>query len=501
MKSKLFSIWLTVLFIFASAISMTPTSSDVGQMEYLSIKGLQNESLFVGDSFTVFLPFCFDSPKSKAVQTKVKFQMNSAGTWRSIGTRQFEKSPYCKGNPKLQYLISFKYRISKVGDLELRMIYPGSETRAIAQVYSSRSERDRANAKRDEINIESGDIDRILTPFNDGKLAKSEVGLFLRKTTNENPSYSKNGSVFFEPASSIKTLIGLAVMLDVARGNLKVDDAFIYFNYPNSTFGGGKYTCPIPSDEKSENAVTTSISEGYRMMMQDSDNRTTRGFVRLIGLKRINELAKSIGMKDTSLEQDFLGCGWRDKKQNVTTLQDLSRLYASAASLEFLPNTNKANETFWNGMLYFYYDSYLSISTKDKLANLINQEAKSLEIPDSKLSLFKVNFWYRGKGGSYDMDCNSLGNSNGYCDQLRHLSLHRSFFASICIPILRAPNSQPECERYEGGWFAKGMVLPQGTPTSDNPAVSTAREEYLLFSAFLEVLRPEIRRALQTFKE
>jgi beta-lactamase class A len=485
---------IAVLSIVISGSLQQSANSEVSEIEYNSIKGLQDETLFAGDQVLIYLPRCFKSTAPNSPLMKAKLEIKNSG-WKPTGKRIIATSQYCTKNAKYPYAIRFKLEALKVGSLELRLTYPGSTTHVSARVLPSVAALQKENEDQDRANFLSQNIERILSPLKEGKFTSAHIGIFLEKANSRSPIIARNESLAFEPASTLKVLVGLAIMKEVAEGTLKIDDSLIYFNYPNSTFNGGKDTCPIQSDEILKNSVVTSISEGYKMMMRNSDNRTTRAFVRLLGLKKLNDLASSLGMASTKFEQDFMGCGWRDGKRNLTTLEDLSRLYSAALTPDVLPNSNRAAEAFWNGMSNTYFEAEWPATTPQyELKEMIVSEASSLGLNGDELSLFLRDFRYRGKGGSYNLPCPSLSDSTGSCDSIRHQLLHRSEFISICVPVKFSSSTKSEitCDWYQGGWFTNDLIIPS--------SLDARRQESQAMSALHTALRPVIRKSLLSFK-
>ena len=502
MQKKIFS-YFTVFFISISTIVISGHEATAANREisFYSINGLDEEKLFKGENIRVYLPLCMTYHQAKYYRNFVKLQLLNAKKWSNIGKSEITKNEICANKKNLNYIIRSNWEVSDMGllsdnlsvaNVQIRMKSPNKLEPANIYIYRSAEASSFLNDVEDLEAEKSGDIEKILSPLKQGKLETSDIGIVLKRAKSPQPIYSKNINLPFEPASSIKTLVGFTLMREVALGKIKLDDSILYFNYPNSTFEGGKDTCPIKEDEISQNKVSETISDAYKMMMRDSDNRTTRAFVQLLGVEKIQKTAKSLGMTSTEFQQDRIGCGWSGGKKNSTTLTDLSLLYENTLNVEAFSQSSIAFQTFWNGMTNGSYNGeFTGFNSKGKLEKIINEEAQKIGLSNIAIDEFKQKFILRGKGGSYDFNCESQKNKG--CDYFAHKLVNRSFFLSVCIPIkvTRSINEDVECDWHQGGWFLNNMILRN--------SVVTWRQESIMYTAFLSLLRSEIARGLKTF--
>jgi hypothetical protein len=201
-------------------------------------------------------------------------------------------------------------------------------------------------------------------------------------------------STVFEPASAIKVMHELAELRRVAGGSDSLSTRADWYKNPDRTAeneGDGPNTCPDYS-ESTTTAVRTSIRQMIYGTMWDSDNRLTRGLtLHLGGLATLNSLATTLGMTNTHLDQDRIGCGWLDDKKNATTLADLSRLYELATDGTALDPSQLPN----------FIDLMINDHSWSTLDPIVDSEAAKLNLTAAKIAAFKAGVLYYGKGGSY----------------------------------------------------------------------------------------------------
>jgi beta-lactamase class A len=309
------------------------------------------------------------------------------------------------------------------------------------------------------------------------------LGLYLREVGEPVPQFSLNAAEPFEPASAIKVLPGLALMREIAATGTKPGDLAVFYNYPSSRSVknpgmAAKDYCPAPVDEIEDNAMPTTLSNVYRTMMRDSDNRTTRTLLLRYGVGPLNEMAKKVGMQKTRLEQDLIGCGWDGGKRNTTTLNDLAALYEGVHTKKYLADSDGAWLAFW--------DDAAAGAASSQIAKVVSEEAKQLGLDEDAVKAFLAAYVVRGKGGSYDIACKGLHPS---CTTKKQSLIIRSEAGRMCLPEFK--NKNAVCRFYLTGFFLDGLVVPTGTDVG--PRVEAWRR------AQAEMLRPLIRRSLQTW--
>lgn len=214
-----------------------------------------------------------------------------------------------------------------------------------------------------------------------------------------------NGQRRAETASALKVLHLLHTMRKVQAGtDFLASNNFIYYDYYYTTDNAYKDRCPIAEQEiPSHQQPTITLETGLDWMMDDSDNRTTRGVVlRYGGFAPINATAAWARLSGTTLRHN-IGCAYRDPNlnwtfspatvRNDTTAADLASIYEGVWTGELLSATHRARGEF----LESAFDNH---GVSDDLRAVIIQEAVKL----NKFAIAaefanQVRQW--GKGGSY----------------------------------------------------------------------------------------------------
>ena len=221
-----------------------------------------------------------------------------------------------------------------------------------------------------------------------------------------------NGKRRAETASALKVLHLLHTMKQVQAGTDWLNSTnFVYFNYDDGSYGltDPWKRCPIPSQENagSWNEVVTTLEWGVDQMMDNSDNRTTRGVVLRYGgsFAPFNATAAAAGLTDTTLRHD-IGCGYADLdtnpytyspaiKRNETTAADLAKIYEGVWAGRLLPSGSSARREFLES-------AFSGTGATGQVQDIIDEEAAVLgksAIAQQFGALVKT--W--GKGGTYNI--------------------------------------------------------------------------------------------------
>jgi hypothetical protein len=173
---------------------------------------------------------------------------------------------------------------------------------------------------------------------NDSNAETSRVGQILRNgTPGETGLYLKqvDGPVLaslqagfqYDPASSIKILVGYHLMHQVDLGNISLGT--IVPTYAPNPSGS---SCPVNT------TVTGSESVGAALtaMLENSDNVRTRMFIDRFGFSALNQTAQGLGMTSTSLTI-YPGCGIT----NQMTLSDAAKVYEGIADGSLLSASSR----------------------------------------------------------------------------------------------------------------------------------------------------------------
>ena len=199
-----------------------------------------------------------------------------------------------------------------------------------------------------------------------------------------------NSSFRFEPASTIKVLYLTYALQRVQAGTDSLSSSFTYYVDPSDPTNPG--VCPSTAWEVPANAVTTTLGNALALMMQNSDNRVTRGMEERYGIANVQSMATSLGMSKTGLRQAFIGCGFQGGVRNELTLTDAATLYASVQRHVAL-NAASAKK-------FFSIEAGGVPSSTDYLTTVVDQEAAKLG-KSSIAAKFLAAMNNRWKGGSY----------------------------------------------------------------------------------------------------
>lgn len=230
---------------------------------------------------------------------------------------------------------------------------------------------------------------------NNSNAATSRVGQILRSGTDgETGLYLKQvgGGVqaalqetrIFEPASSIKILIGLHAMRQVDAGVSSLGQSVVVYAPPAS---GSCPTSTITGTEPMGNAILA--------MLENSDNQRTKAMIDTYGMAAINQTAADIGLAGTHLNHDP-GCG--GPPANQLTLSDAGVIYEGIASGTLLSSTNRPE-------LYSRMPAQAGDFTgiQSAVNAIIDAEAPAFGLNATEISQFKTRLSTHYKAGGYTL--------------------------------------------------------------------------------------------------
>lgn len=230
---------------------------------------------------------------------------------------------------------------------------------------------------------------------NNSNAATTRVGQILRSGTDgETGMYLKQvgggiqaalqESRIFEPASSIKILVGLHAMRAVDAGTSSLSqNVVVYAATPSSS-------CPsntITGTEPMGNAILA--------MLENSDNQRTKAMINTYGMAAINNTAASIGLTGTHLNH-YPGCG--GPPANQLTLADAGVIYEGIASGTLLSSTNRPE-------LYARMPAQAGDFTgiQSAVNAIVNAEAPAFGLSATEISQFKTRLLTHYKAGGYTL--------------------------------------------------------------------------------------------------
>ncbi len=230
---------------------------------------------------------------------------------------------------------------------------------------------------------------------NNSNAATSRVGQILRSGTDgETGLYLKQvgGGVqaalqetrIFEPASSIKILIGLHAMRQVDAGVSSLGQNVVVYAPPAS---GSCPTSTIIGTEPMGNAILA--------MLENSDNQRTKAMIDTYGMAAINQTAANIGLTGTHLNH-YPGCG--GPPANQLTLSDAGVIYEGIANGTLLSSTNRPE-------LYSRMPAQAGDFTgiQSAVNSMIDAEAPAFGLNATEISQFKTRLLTHYKAGGYTL--------------------------------------------------------------------------------------------------
>lgn len=229
---------------------------------------------------------------------------------------------------------------------------------------------------------------------NNSNAATSRVGQILRNGTDgETGLYLKQigGGVqaglqenrVFEPASSIKILIGLHAMRQVDAGASLSQNVIVYA--PPAS--GSCPTSTITGVEPMGNAILA--------MLENSDNNRTKAMIDTYGFAAINQTAQAIGLTGTHLNH-YPGCG--GPPANQLTLSDAGLIYEGIANGTLLSSTNRPS--LYSRMPAQAGDFTGIVSAANAI---IDAEAPAFGLTATEISQFKSRLLTHYKAGGYTL--------------------------------------------------------------------------------------------------
>jgi hypothetical protein len=214
-----------------------------------------------------------------------------------------------------------------------------------------------------------------------------------------------------------------------------------------------------------------SLEDALNQMMTISDNRTTQAVRVLFGEDNINITAQMLGMTNT-LIQHRIGCAGDIKDEedeivdfgaathhNETTLFDIGILYEKVAKDEVLTSSQYKDK---------FYSLMSNQSNSTFFKEIVDEEAKVLCLDPGRTRSFKNQIKFAWKGGSYDISGEK----------------YRSVAGWIQLPFREEGST--ELRDYTFGVYIDGAT--------------TLNEDFSIFTPAKELLRDEIRKAMETFK-
>jgi hypothetical protein len=288
---------------------------------------------------------------------------------------------------------------------------------------------------------------------------------FLLKQVGGSQQAGLQTSVAFEPASALKVLYHYtAIASEQAGGTHDADPVAYTYNSADSTNGD---ICP--DDYSSVGAKT--LKDADTLMMQQSDNRMTKGILLKYGKAAMLNEATHLNMTHTAINHN-IGCPTA-ATHNSTSLGDLSALYSAYQS-----KTDITNATWWTNFRTRMLNDANYSGFKTNFCSLVSTEATKLGKSSATATAFCNKVTWIAKGGSYQYGGDNVTSPISWANG-----------SLITIPYKVSGTVTPRAYFY-GDYFDQ----VQFTTASAKSALSTART-----TAFNTAMRPYVDAALGTW--
>ncbi|HVE85520.1 MAG TPA: serine hydrolase [Myxococcales bacterium] len=279
-----------------------------------------------------------------------------------------------------------------------------------------------------------------------------ETGLYLKPAGGSVQANLQEGRIF-EPASSIKILIGLHAMRQVDAGLASLSQSVVVYAPPAS---GSCPTSTVTGTETMGNAIL--------QMLENSDNQRTRAMIDTFGFAAINQTAADVGLTGTHLNH-YPGCG--GPVANEFTLADAGKIYEGIANATLL--TTSSRDALYARMPA---DAGDFTGIQGAVNAIVDAEAPAFGLTATEISQFKSRLDTHYKAGGYTL-CGS-----GTCLE------YRSVAGSAEVP--QCTRGLVGNRNYVWGIFIDGAT----SATAANNTFNAAKAE---------PLREPIRSALSTW--
>jgi uncharacterized protein YodC (DUF2158 family) len=288
---------------------------------------------------------------------------------------------------------------------------------------------------------------------------------FELKQLNGGDLASLQSTKQFEPASALKVLYHYVSIRNEQAGTTLDSTPITYHYNPADPTNGG--ICP----DSYANTATTTLKNADTLMMQNSDNRMTRGILEKYGKAAMLAQASALGMTSTTINHN-IGCPTA-ATHNRTTLSDLDKVYEAYQNRTDI-NTGKWHSQFRQRML----NDVNNPSAVNSLCTVVHQEATALGKPSALADRFCLKITWMAKGGSYQ-----YGGSLPWTISWANGSL-------TSLPFKTSSGANLYRYYYYGDFVDNTTI----NSTAEQDAIANARN-----TAYLEALRPSIDSALQTW--
>jgi hypothetical protein len=234
------------------------------------------------------------------------------------------------------------------------------------------------------LNSLSGKLWSIVAP----RIDSGSYGFYLKQVGGSTTLAGVQSTLKYEPASALKVLYHAKSIHQEALGTTTDSTVITYHYNPADTTNGG--ICP--DDYASTN--TTNLKNADTLMMQNSDNRMTRGVLEKYTKPAMLSYAAALGLTSTSINHN-IGCP-TSATHNYTTLVDLGRIYEA-----FQNGTVTTNATWKSQFRSRMLNESNYSGFKNLICPIVQQEASSLGKSATVATNFCNAMTFIAKGGDY----------------------------------------------------------------------------------------------------
>lgn len=332
--------------------------------------------------------------------------------------------------------------------------------RIIAVVsYMVNGVKHQAAAMTENLNSASQTLRNIIAPNVDS----GAYGFYLKRVGGSTLA-ALQSTKQYEPASALKVLYHAKSIHEEALGNT-TDSTTITYHYNNLADPNDGDICP----DDYATTTTTNLKNADTLMMQNSDNRMTRGILEKYTKTAMLNYATSLGLTSTEIHHN-IGCG---TPHNKTTLVDLGKVYEAFQNGTVTANSSWRTQ-FRSRMLN---ETNYEPNYHNSICPIVNQEATALgKSPDTATSFCNAITWI-AKGGSYQ-----------YADNFPY-TVSWDGLSLTGLPYKSSGVVAPKY--FVFGEFVDGTSIGSQTEAD---SVNAARAEL-----YQEALRPYIHAALATW--
>jgi hypothetical protein len=313
-------------------------------------------------------------------------------------------------------------------------------------------------AMTENLNSSSRKLFNIIHP----KVDSGAYGFYLKQVGGSTIA-ALQSTKQYEPASALKVLYHAKSIHEEALGNT-TDATSITYHYHNLADPKDGDICP----DAYTTTTTTNLKNADTLMMQNSDNRMTRGILEKYTKTAMLNYATALGLTSTEINHN-IGCG---TPHNKTTLTDLGKVYAAYQDGTVTSNSTWKSQFRSRMLNESNYSPY-----RTGFCPIVQQEATALGKSAATATSFCNALTWVAKGGSYQ-----------YADNFPY-TVSWDGLSLTGVPYKSSGVTTPKY--FVFGEFVDGTNIGSQTEAD---SVNAARNKL-----YQEALRPYIHAALATW--